>query len=268
MFKGAVDFIKSFPDVYDGLKLIWSLIQSIGLGWPLGVVGPPVLAWVLHVWWKSNHSIDSDIFDGEFEVRRPATLAHARAANEAVRRRFRRWFRKANFIPWETYKSLMEMNPEILTVIEDERGKVAGFFDIFPLRDEFGTKFLIGKETEKNLNVEAVCNPETAHSSNLVYIGTIFNAETVDGKKKYHISVMLHEKLIETIFKLYPPSPSRRYLAIASTEEGRKVLVSYKFTRTQDGRDRSDGSDLYVLQHSQVDAAIKKIKTRFPTLLP
>lgn len=51
----------------------------------------------------------------------------------------------------EKFRSLLRVNPKILLVVRDDTGKVQGYADVIPVRQEFGDSLLSGRKKEADI---------------------------------------------------------------------------------------------------------------------
>jgi len=200
-----------------------------------------------------------DECDEIFTAQCPATPAQIRQANDALRA----MFGTKHFVSLKQYRSLIEKNNYVLTAIINDKGEMVGYFDIFPLVDSFGELMISGAATELEMGPESEYDKGSGSASQYIYIGAIFNFEHQNAARRHAISYYLQRHIITHIFTLYPPRKGRKYLALASSEQGAQLLKSYKFSHMQDKKDRRDKCDLYLLEYDKIRGTLQKIYQRF-----
>jgi hypothetical protein len=215
-------------------------------------------------WHSSKHTshVESNEYDGELSIRCPATQADIRRANDILRHTFG----GKHFVSLGQYRALIERNDHVLTVIIDENNEMVGYYDIFPLVDSFGKQLAKGHATELSMAAECEHDKGAEYNSNYIYIGAIFNTERKRASKRYAISFFMQRHLIMHILDLYPPRPGRKYIALASSDEGIRLLRRYNFSHIQSKKDRKDKSDLFMLESEHISETMHKIRRRFEDL--
>lgn len=186
------------------------------------------------------------------------------------------------FISLRQYLELIDKNKNVANVIVDDDGKMVGYFDIFPLTNTFGQKFVEGSATEKHLNEAAVHAPSDAQESDYIYIGAIFNtfAPNSSGEGSHaDVTRALNEHLFRHVMSLYPPASSedRVYVALAapSARRSRSIrnsdinvkLANLGFSLVDDGSRRKDRSAVYVLRTQNIFKTVAYVKRHFPSLI-
>jgi hypothetical protein len=261
--------LSSFDEL---MQYVSSLIDALAktldaIGLPLDVTArvilliltlAPILFFLYRTHTATRRAMFSD-YDGGLTAECPASSAQVRQANDILRAELGR----KRFVSLTQYRALVKRNDHVLTAIVDEDGKMVGYFDVFPLMSQFAVKLLTGELTELDMDIESEHSKITEENSDYIYLGAIFNTETNNVAKRHEVTFCLLRNLSLHVLSLYPPRPGRKYLALASSESGERLLRSHKFSHVQHRRDRSDKTDLYVLDSANVEPALAKIYQRF-----
>jgi len=138
-----------------------------------------------------------------------------------------------------------EKNPLTLTCLTDAHNKFVGYFDILPLTQTFGKRFVSGHSREKDIRSQHILSPSEMRDAKYIYIAgvSVKDPMTTHGKKYGAMliySLMVH---LQTFYNLNSP---KKIYATAATECGRNVLERLQFRIETDGENRRDKLDLYA----------------------
>jgi Putative DNA-binding domain len=157
------------------------------------------------------------------------TEAHARRASEAVND----LYRGAPVLSPDRYWEIVKHNSDVLISIVDERHRMVGFFDVFPVRDKPAQEFLDGRSTEQLLLTPGAILPRNeAKDANYIYIGTLCAFKTKHIKHGVTPTVLLYSMItpfIKFLRDKYPPRDNRIFFALAASFSGTRWLQSCGF---------------------------------------
>jgi hypothetical protein len=143
------------------------------------------------------------------------------------------------------YEPLRVKNPNILACLTGARGEFLGYFDVIPLNDHFGTMFLKGRVTEKEITHEDILAPHEMAKCNYLYIAgfAVRNWEHYSG---YHNALILVWALLRYLDHFYGKINALAF-AVAFTKEGQRLLETFTLKLEGDGSTRVDKHSAYSL---------------------
>jgi hypothetical protein len=143
----------------------------------------------------------------------------------------------------ERYEQFRAKNPHILACLTDVRGKMLGYFDVIPLKDDFARLFVQGRVTEMDITHDDIFAKPEMSACSFVFISglAVWKPDSAAGCR--HAS-MLVWGLLKYLDHFYG-SRSRHVLALAGTPAGGQLLDRFKLTIECDAARRKEGYSLY-----------------------
>lgn len=148
-------------------------------------------------------------------------------------------------IPLERYEQWLLVNCTILACLVDQTRRVVGYFDVFPLREDFLDFFVKGEVGELDIRHEHILNRELARKCSRLYLAGFAVASPGTPTGGRHALYLLWA-LWRYLQFFYEPLNGRQLFAAAATPEGERILQRYNFQLVQPGHLRRDGSSVYV----------------------
>lgn len=154
-------------------------------------------------------------------------------------------FGKKDALSFQAIKVWRKRNPLILSLFYDENNRVKGYFDVFPLTEQFELKLREGNLTEKDIGFKSMLGPKEMYYSKIIYIGgiAVVNPETYEGKKNGALMLRALFKYITTFYYLKHPIT---ICATAATKCGEHLLQRLGFEIYKEGKFRNDNHDYYI----------------------
>jgi hypothetical protein len=154
-------------------------------------------------------------------------------------------FGKKDALNFRAINVWRKRNNLILSLFYDEENRVKGYFDVFPLEEEFELKLREGKLSEKDIGYESMLSPKVMYYSKIIYIGgiAVVNPETYEGKKNATLMLRALFKYL-TIFYCFKEPVT--ICATAATKCGEQLLQRFGFEIYKEGKFRHDNHDYYV----------------------
>jgi len=143
------------------------------------------------------------------------------------------------------YEQWLAVNNNILVCLLNNNSEVVGYFDVFPLAENFVDALVNGSVSEHDIRREHILNVVDARSCKRLYLAgfAVAEPETFLGKR---YASYLAWGLIMYLRHFYG-EPPRQLLAIPSTREGKKLLQRFQFQIIQPADLRRDSLPIYGL---------------------
>jgi hypothetical protein len=142
-------------------------------------------------------------------------------------------------------------------VVDDENNLI-GFFDIFPLTTEAGTKLVEGALTERSLDANDILPEQLTSSATHIHIATVL----LNPRQKTFTPIVAKEVLLlkmkDFIERNYDPVQTRTFTAYAQSKAGEVFLQRCDFSMIVFGRDNEQHLPLYVLRPSEAGTAVMR----------
>ncbi|ADB38004.1 hypothetical protein [Spirosoma linguale] len=231
---------------------IWGLLTDIKLNFLELAVLVVVLATTIFVYFMVRRSLSHQIIASEdiflFGIKEkqkakilfPCNEKQYRLANKLARDAFG----KKDSLSFEAVNTWRKQNPYILSLYLDQNRKVAGYFDVFPLYEDFEKKLATGDYDEHDIGAASMYPFDEMHKCTTVYIGGIAvnNPETYEGRKN---GALLVRAMIDYIQKFYIINDDLKISATAVTKCGSQILKRMGFEVEVDCSVRKDDHDYY-----------------------
>lgn len=187
-------------------------------------------------------------FDKKARIAFPCSYEQFKTANKIANCSFG----KKDALSFQAIRVWRKRNPLILSLYYDEKNRVKGYFDVFPLTEEFELKLREGQLTEKDIGYDSMLKPEEMYYSKIIYIGgiAVINPETYEGKKNGSLMIRALFKYLTTFYYLKEPVT---FCATAATECGEHLLQRLGFEIYKEGKFRNDKHDYYLRKVSLKD---------------
>ena len=156
------------------------------------------------------------------------------------------FFYGSEAIPFELYEQWWNKNPQILTCLTSADGEVLGYFDVFPLKNNFLEDFIEGRVGEDKLNADSILSPSESIFCCQLYLGGIAvkSPNTFIGSRN---ATILLWGLLHYLKRFYPGNRARMLYAIGSTIEGDTLLRKFNFSIMSPANTRVDNHNFYTL---------------------
>lgn len=177
--------------------------------------------------------------------------AIAREANDFARAHFG----KRMSFSYRKYRRWRKKNPLIFAVLLDKQGELLGFIDVFPLSPTAGQAILEGEIKESELTIDDVLDHQGCERSNHIHIASVVCC----ARSTLASSVTL-AAAIKYIRGLYPARDGRIYLAIAGTDDGRRVLERFGFIKVVPQFASEARRPVYCLQSEALQETSRGLK--------
>jgi hypothetical protein len=154
-------------------------------------------------------------------------------------------FGKKDALSFQAINVWRKRNPLILSLFYDEKNRVKGYFDVFPLTEKFELKLREGRLTEKDIVFDSMLSPKNMYYSKVIYIGgiAVINPDTYDGKKN---GILMLRALFKYLTTFYYLKDSVTVCATAATKCGEHLLQRLGFKVYKEGKFRNDKHDYYI----------------------
>jgi|GEM_PF-2584340 len=187
----------------------------------------------------------------------PYNKSYLKAANTLARSHYGK-----NSINYDIVRKWYEKNPFILTVLTDSHNKFVGYFDILPLKSDFGRKLIIGTVKENDIRHYHILPPGQMFNAEYIYFAGICvkDQHTQIGRK--HGAILIYSTMVylETFYNLEKP---KKIYAIAATDCGKNLLEKLDFQIETDETNRKDKLDLYSRTITKTDIVNYKKQLAF-----
>lgn len=212
--------------------------------------------------YKSKHISDDEIWILEVPNEKPAIAfpyhkKFLRAANELARTHYGK-----NALGYGVVKKWYEKNPLLITILTDEHNKFVGYFDILPLTDIFGQKFIEGIVKESDISHSDILGPEEMQKTEYLYFAGISVKDPYSQKGRKYGSILIYSAMVY-LDSLYDLNEGKKLYAIAASDCGRNILKKLKFRIETDETERKDKLDLYSRMITKADIEVYKQKFCF-----
>lgn len=159
-----------------------------------------------------------------YRIERCRARPHILQVNELARQ----VFPKVKPLPTDRYEQWLMVNPNILVCLHGPSGEIRGYFDLYPLREEFLACFLDGRLGERDIRREDVLPPEQARDAKQLYLAglSVIEPHTYEGGKA---GLILIWGLLRYLEDFYTPLVGKTIYATAVTPEGKKLLQRFQF---------------------------------------
>jgi hypothetical protein len=147
-------------------------------------------------------------------------------------------------LPSDRYEQWLMLNPTIFICLLDRSRCVRGYFDVFPLRQDFMSLFVEGRVGEQDIRREHILQPREAKKADALYVGGIAVPECRSHEGRKH-AAMLVWGLCKYLEHFYPTPPVRHLYAEATTKEGERLLRKFRFELVAGPNGRRDPYALY-----------------------
>lgn len=146
--------------------------------------------------------------------------------------------------PLDRYQRLVAVNPALLTVLFDSNRRVVGYFDIYPLRPDFGNLLFKGLRGELDARPEHILPPEEAWQTKRLYLAglAVDNPGSIRGGRR---ALIMCWGLLEYLQHFYGGVSDREIFAEAVTHEGRAILERFGFMLESPATQRKDPYPMY-----------------------
>jgi len=238
-YVGIIGFISAFFELVVNYKI--TTIQFVVLSLALLAI----LATIEHFINENINITDEDLLLFNLEeaeivtVLFPCKIRHVKIANKIANQSFS----KANRIGLSEIQNWWEINPYALTILLNIQNNPIGYFDIYPIKDEFEKKFAQGIYSEKDLIHGILPYKKNNLYRNLYIAGiAVLKPNTYEGRK--HAALLLRS-IFMYLNLAYGNQTSIKLSATAATEQGRQILEKLGFKIENGGEFRKDGIDYY-----------------------
>ena len=202
--------------------------------------------------WIKRHLPVEDIVPDDIEVvgktslRCPCDLKLANQVGDLAQ-----YYYGSASIPPINYEPLRVKNPHILACLLGPQGDFLGYFDVIPLKEGFANLFLQGRVAETDITHEDIFAPHEMKLCRHVYISgvAVCNPDTHVGRRNAHILVWGLLKYLDHYYSATNPYA----FASAVTEDGEKLLRSFKLQVVCEASKRADGHTMYALSLSHLE---------------
>jgi hypothetical protein len=147
-------------------------------------------------------------------------------------------------LPSDRYEQWLMLNPTIFVCLFDSSRNVRGYFDVFPLDQNFMTLFIQGRVGEQDIRREHMLQQRAAKTAEAIYLGGIAVPDCRSHEGRRH-AAMLVWGLFRYLEHFYPNPPVRYLYAQAATKEGERLLQKFRFQVVAGPSGRCDPYTLY-----------------------
>ncbi len=161
----------------------------------VGIIALAILFAVVYAWFTAkpiqlpaDDVLPEDCLPGERFV---ATCVHDRRAVQLVNDLAAAVYPGVRPLPLDRYEQWLMINPHLLTCLFDPRGRVVGYFDVFPLRQDFMQMLVEGVCGEQDIRREHIMTPQHAAAAGRIYLGGIAVAGHERPEGRRHASMLV-----------------------------------------------------------------------------
>jgi hypothetical protein len=154
-------------------------------------------------------------------------------------------FDGAPAMPLDRYEQWLLINPTMLVCLLDQRRKVVGYFDVFPLREDFLNMLVAGVCSELEIRREFILPPQVASPCpERLYLGgvCVVDPDTHEGKLRARLLLW---GLVSYLQHFYAAPCRTELIATAATPDGLRLLERLEFQLATPAGQRKDGVPLY-----------------------
>lgn len=169
----------------------------------------------------------------------PYQKAYLKAANSLARSHYGK-----SSINYDIVRKWYEKNPFAMTILTDSHNKFVGYFDILPLKTDFGKDLISGNVKEKDIRHYDILSPDQMSNTEYIYVAGVSVKDQLTQTGRKHGAILIYAAMVylETFYDLSTP---KKIYAIAATECGKNILQKLGFNIETDETNRKDRLDLY-----------------------
>ncbi|MBA4071239.1 MAG: hypothetical protein C0497_05285 [Gemmatimonas sp.] len=153
----------------------------------------------------------------------------------------------------DLYEQWLSVNPNLLVCLFDRTRKIAGYFDVFPLKTSFMDMLVEGRCGEHDIRREHILGALPARRARRLYLAGIAVSDSCSGAGPLH-AYRLIWAMQDYLQHYYAPLEGKLLYAEAASSEGEALLQKFGFLRHSAQLDRRDPFPLYVCAMEQVIA--------------
>ncbi len=153
-------------------------------------------------------------------------------------------------LPTDRYEQWLIRNENIFVCLFDHTREVRGYFDVFPLREDFMSLFVEGVVGEQDIRREHLLIPSEARTTQRLYLGglAVRDWHRFEGKR---CAAILLWGLIKYFDQFFPSPPNRTLYAHAVTKQGEDLLKRFRFQLVSEPANRKEPYRLYAADVDQ-----------------
>ena len=161
-------------------------------------------------------------------------------------------FRGENISPTK-YQALHVKNPNILACLTGAQGDFLGYFDVIPLKNNFGELFFQGRVTEKDITHEDILTPSEVTQCRYLYISGLAVSDCESYAAHTNAFVLIWG-LLKYLNHFYGKTTALTF-AVAFTKEGENLLRKFGLQVGTDAAARVDKHTAYSIALSAKEIA-------------
>jgi hypothetical protein len=147
----------------------------------------------------------------------------------------------------DRYEQYTMINPNLLACLLDANRRVVGYFDVFPLREDFFNMLAEGVCDEQAIRHEHILPPNEAACATRIYLGGVAVSEPHTARGRRHAAVLLWG-LLKYLEHFYGAPCPKKLFASAATRDGESLLLKFGFSLVSPAQKRKDAVPLYAVE--------------------